>query len=336
MKYVFGPLPSRRLGQSLGIDPIPMKTCNWNCVYCQLGRSSALEAQRRMYAPPEDILAEAFEAIEKHGRDGIDWVTFVGSGEPTLHAGLGWMIDELKRRSPIPVAVLTNGSLLDLPEVRRDLRGADAVMPSLDAGTERLYRQINRAAKPFGLDRLVRGLEAFRAEYSGRLWIEVMLISGLNDGDEALRDLAAALHRIGPDEVHINLPVRPPAEPWVEPPPAPRIARAAEILGGAARVVAPQAGPLRLSATDNAVEAILSVIARHPMSEAEITGALADRPAAEIAEALRQLERSGRAAKILRSDEAFWTGADAHYVDAATSRCHAAPRSAEDKSDFNS
>ena len=220
MKYVFGPLPSRRLGQSLGIDPIPMKTCNWNCVYCQLGRSSAWRRNGGCTLRRRTFWRRLSKAIEKHGRDGIDWVTFVGSGEPTLHAGLGWMIDELKRRSPIPVAVLTNGSLLDLPEVRRDLRGADAVMPSLDAGTERLYRQINRAAKPFGLDRLVRGLEAFRAEYSGRLWIEVMLISGLNDGDEALRDLAAALHRIGPDEVHINLPVRPPAEPWVEPPPA--------------------------------------------------------------------------------------------------------------------
>ena len=336
MKYVFGPLPSRRLGQSLGIDPIPMKTCNWNCVYCQLGRSSSLDTQRRMYAPPEDILTEAFAAIEKHGRDGIDWVTFVGSGEPTLHAGLGWMIDELKRRSPIPVAVLTNGSLLDLPEVRRDLRGADAVMPSLDAGTERLYRQINRAAKPFGLDRLVRGLEAFRAEYSGRLWIEVMLISGLNDGDEALRDLAAVLRRIGPDEVHINLPVRPPAEPWVEPPPAPRIARAAEILGGAARVVSAP-GWTTQTVDDGRCRGVHPQRDRTPSDvrsgDRRCPGRLsACRDCRRIAATRTQRPSS----KSPRGDKAFWTGVDVRYVDAATSRCHAAPRNAEDKGDFNS
>jgi len=332
MKYVFGPLPSRRLGQSLGIDPIPMKTCNWNCVYCQLGRSPALEARRQIYAPSEEILTEALEAMGKHAPGGIDWVTFVGSGEPTLHAGLGWMIRELKRQSRIPVAVLTNGSLLDLAEVRQDLQSADAVLPSLDAGSERVYRQINRAAKPFSLERLVRGLAAFRAEYSGRLWIEVMLVSGLNDGEEALRELAAAVQRIGPDEVHINLPVRPPAEPWVVPPPAARVGRAAEILGHVARVVAPQAGPLKLSPSDDLVEAILAVIARHPMSEEDIVSGSAGRPAGAVEEALRRLESSGRARRILRGDKPFWTGAGARYVDVATSRCHAAPHTADSDS----
>lgn len=330
MKYVFGPVPSRRLGQSLGIDPIPMKTCNWNCVYCQLGRSSSLEVERAAYAPPEDVVAEALDAIAEHGLGGIDWLTFVGSGEPTLHTGLGWMIGELKQRTSIPVAVITNGSLLDLPEVRQTLRAADAVMPSLDAGTERLYRQINRAAKAFNLERLVNGLQVFRGEYVGRLWIEVMLISGLNDGEDALRDLAAVLCRIRPDEIHINLPVRPPAEPWVAPPPASRIARAVEVLGGAAHVVAPHAGPLKLSATDDVVEAILNVIARHPMSELEIVTALADRSAAEVQAALRQMEISGRARRVQRHNQPFWTGADARYVDEATHRCHGAPHRSDE------
>ena len=186
MNYVYGPVPSRRLGESLGIDPIPFKTCNWNCVYCQLGGTSPLTNERREFFLQDEILAEVQSALTSQDRDKVDWLTFVGTGEPTLHAGLGEMIRRLKCMTDIPIAVITNGSLLYLPEVRRELEEANAVLPTLDAGNEKLYRRINRPHPRLGLDRHVDGLTAFRQEFRGDLWVEVMLIRGLNDTVEAL------------------------------------------------------------------------------------------------------------------------------------------------------
>ena len=217
MKYVFGPVPSRRLGQSLGIDTIPLKTCNWNCVYCQLGRTQPVTHTRKDYLPPADILAEVGQALAAHKPGDIDWVTFVGSGEPTLHTSIGWLIAQVKSLTEIPVAVITNGSLLYQPEMRRDLAVADAVLPTLDAGTPELYRRINRPHPEATFDRLVTGLVDFRHQYSGRLWVEVMLIRGLNDTEQALRDIASILRRVEPDEIHISLPTRPPPKPGCSP-----------------------------------------------------------------------------------------------------------------------
>ena len=138
---VFGPIPSRRLGQSLGIDPIPLKTCNWNCVYCQLGRSTPLVNERKNYFVPEAILAEVQAALAAHRPGDIDWITFVGSGEPTLHASIGLLIRQVKTLTDLPVAVITNGSLLYLPEVRQELSAADAVLPTLDAGNAQSLSQ---------------------------------------------------------------------------------------------------------------------------------------------------------------------------------------------------
>nr|MBN1229190.1 radical SAM protein [Anaerolineae bacterium] len=199
MNYVFGPVPSRRLGQSLGIDTIPLKTCNWNCVYCQLGRTQPLINERREYIPRKTILAQVRDALAAHRPGDIDWVTFVGSGEPTLHSGIGWLIQEVKAAGSLPVAVITNGSLLYLAEVRDALAAADAVMPSLDAGTVELYRRINRPHPEATFERLVDGLIAFRHQYGGKLWIEVMLVRGLNDTEPALQDIAAVLRRVNPD-----------------------------------------------------------------------------------------------------------------------------------------
>ena len=186
MTYVFGPVPSRRLGQSLGIDPIPQKTCNWNCVYCQLGRSTPMTNERREYIPPDAILAEVTQALRSHSPGEIDWVTFVGSGEPTLHSGLGEMIRRVKACTSLPVAVITNGALLYLPEVRADLVLADAVLPTLDAGSADLYRKINRPWPELTFERVVDGLLAFRADYTGKLWVEVMLVRGMNDSEDGI------------------------------------------------------------------------------------------------------------------------------------------------------
>lgn len=314
MKYVFGPVPSRRLGQSLGIDPIPFKTCNWNCVYCQLGRSTPMINERRDYVPPDDIIAQVKEALAVHRQGEIDWVTFVGSGEPTLHAGLGKMIRQVKVLTDIPVAVITNGSLLYRHDVREELAAADAVLPSLDAGTESLYRKINRPWPDLSFERLVDGLIAFRREFSGKMWIEIMLIKGVNDTETALKDLAAVLRRIGPDEVHINLPIRPPAEPWVTPADEEGLVLASALLGGIARVLVPAEGAFDLSGYGNVVDAVVGVITRHPMREDDLLKTLDRWTPGQVEQALAELAASGRAQVVVRYGRRFWSYVGARYA----------------------
>ena len=313
MKHVFGPVPSRRLGQSLGIDPIPFKTCNWNCVYCQLGRTTPLTDVRLDYFPPEEITREVKDALDAHQPGEIDWVTFVGSGEPTLHRSLGWMIRQVKGMTPIPVAVITNGSLLSDPEVREELLAADAVLPTLDAGSEKLYRAINRPHPSFGFDKVVEGLVAFRAEYSGRLWLEVMLVQGLNDSEPALQELAAVVRRIDPDEVHISLPIRPPAEPWVKLPDEEGLMRATALLGHVARVIHPAEGVIDLSGYTNVADAIVGIITRHPMLEQELVRTLGRWSPAEVRQALNDLEARGAARIVTRYGRRFWAPVSGRY-----------------------
>jgi wyosine [tRNA(Phe)-imidazoG37] synthetase (radical SAM superfamily) len=320
MKYVFGPVPSRRLGQSLGIDTIPLKTCNWNCVYCQLGRTQPLVNERKEYYPSGEILAEVRKALDAHQPGEIDWVTFVGSGEPLLHAGTGYLIRQVKSMTDLPVAVITNGSLLYRPEVRQELVVANAVLPSLDAGTPGLYRRINRPHAETTYDCLLAGLIDFRSEYRGKLWVEVMLVHGLNDTTQALRSLSEALGRVQPDAVHINLPTRPPAETWVRPPDEESLMRAISILGNIAEVVHPAEGSFDLSGTDNPVEAVIGIITRHPMRQEELVRTLDRWTPGEVSRVLMDLAASGRAQVIERYGVRFWSASPARYPDEAHSQ----------------
>jgi wyosine [tRNA(Phe)-imidazoG37] synthetase (radical SAM superfamily) len=313
MKYVFGPVPSRRLGQSLGIDPIPLKTCNWNCVYCQLGRTTPLTNQRKEYTPRKKILSEVRQALAAHQPGEIDWVTIVGSGEPSLHAGLGWLIREVKQITDLPLAVITNGSLLYLADVRRALSQADAVLPSLDAGNTRLFRRINRPWPGLTFIRFVAGLATFRQEYTGKLWLEVMLVKGLNDTQEALEEIAAAIEKIKPDQVHLNQPTRPPSEAWVQPPDEEALMRAMAILGDVARVVHPAQGSFDLSGGENIQEGILGIITRHPMEEGELIASLEKYAPQEIKHTLNELEYSKKAQVVERFGKRFWGLSTARY-----------------------
>lgn len=320
MKYVYGPVPSRRLGQSLGVDTIPLKTCNWNCVYCQLGRTEPVVAGRREYIPRDDILAEVREALEQHQPGEIDWVTFVGSGEPTLHSSTGWLIAQVKALTEIPVAVITNGSLLYRADVREELAPADVVMPTLDAGTAELYRRINRPHPSLTFERLTGGLITFAREYEGTLWVEFMLIRGLNDTEEALRDVARVFEQVRPDEIHINLPMRPPAEIWVESQDEEGLMRAQAILGDVARVVHPAEGTFDLSGYDTLVDAVVGIITRHPMREEELVRTLERWAPGEVQAVLQSLSASGQAQLVARLGAHFWSAAPSHYPDEAHSR----------------
>lgn len=227
-KRIFGPVASRRLGLSLGVDIIPYKTCPLDCVYCQLGKTTDRTIIRKEYAPPGEILRELEAALKGPGR--IDWITFSGSGEPTLHAGLGEMIAGAKKMTAIPVAVLTSGVLLHDPAVREALRMADLVVPDLDAGSEQVFRKVNRPHPGLNFQTVVNGLADFSSGHTGEVWLEVVLVKGVNDSASELGRIAALAAKIGPARVQLNTVVRPPAEPGAKPLTARELQSACSIL----------------------------------------------------------------------------------------------------------
>ncbi len=211
MSYIFGPVPSRRLGRSLGLDVIPPKTCSFDCIYCESGPTTHLSVVREDFADPSEILAE-LGAFLRHHPDAADVLTFSSAGEPTLYLGLGDLIAAVKKAYPrFPLIVLTNGSLLWDPEVRRCLLKADRVVPSLDAVTASVFRNINRPHPSLEPEQITEGIRAFRKEYKGGLHLEIALVSGVNDNPEELSALAQVVESIRPDRVELNTVVRPPA-----------------------------------------------------------------------------------------------------------------------------
>ena len=186
MKYIYGPVPSRRLGFSLGVDIIPYKVCTLDCIYCQLGKTAHQVVRRQTYFRADDVLEELGDFLSKNPH--IDFITFSGSGEPTLNSELGVMIKKLKSMSSIPVAVLTNGTLLSMEDAREDLMGADVVLPSLDAASQHVFKRINRPHESLEIAKIINGLKNFRNMYKGQIWLEIMLVRGVNDNrDELLR-----------------------------------------------------------------------------------------------------------------------------------------------------
>jgi wyosine [tRNA(Phe)-imidazoG37] synthetase (radical SAM superfamily) len=288
-------------------------------VYCQLGRTVPLRSRRAEYIQSDEILGEVGGVLAALEPDSIDWVTFVGSGEPLLHADIGGLVRGVQGMSDLPVAVITNGALLSDPEVRAELVSADAVLPTLDASTPGLYRRINRPHPSVSFRDHVEGLIAFRGRYEGRFLLEVMLVKGLNDSEEALLGMAELVGRIRPDEVHISLPERPPAEGWVEAADAEGIMRASAILGDVARVLHPGEGVLVLDDPATALEEILAVIDRHPLSQAQLARALAPHAQQDKHKILGDLEECGRAKPVRRHGSVFWVSASARFPDSAGS-----------------
>jgi len=215
MEYVYGPVPSRRLGFSLGIDIVPYKTCSLDCIYCQLGRTTQKSVERKIYTQKDNVCEEVREALRKTER--IDYITFSGSGEPTLNLEIGAVIREVKKTAVLPVAVLTNGTLLFREDVQKDLLEADVVCPSLDAVSDDMFQKINRPPNVLRLDSIIQGLKKFRNMYKGKIWLEVMLIKNFNDSTEELARIKNAISGIQPDRVYLNTVVRPPSELYAKP-----------------------------------------------------------------------------------------------------------------------
>ena len=307
MKYIFGPVSSKRLGQSLGVDLLPPKSCSWNCVYCQLGKTREFITEREEFFPREEILEEIRQALSINKV--LDWITFVGSGETMLYKGIGWLIREVKKLTAIPVAVITNGSLLYLPEVRTELLLADAVLPSLNAGSEALHAQIDRPAPGLTFHQHIEGLRAFRKEYKGKLWIEVMLLGGINDSDEALCDLAAVIKEINPDMVHLVLPTRPAPEQEVRLPTEERIERAMTILSEVVTVVHPVKGTMDLRNAPDLVEAVKAIVSRHPVQQKELQNAIKDcfpEESGKVEEVMKEMLATGVFKLVDHDGEPYW------------------------------
>jgi len=286
-RYLFGPVPSRRLGISLGIDLVPHKTCAFDCVYCECGQTTNLTCERREYVPAGRVVAELDDFLAK--APDLDYVTFAGSGEPTLHSGIGEIIAFIKDRYPrYRVAVLTNSALLTDPEVRAALMPADLVVPSLDAVSEEAFQRINRPSPGVTAGRVLEGLLEFVREYPGEVWLEVFIVPGINDTEEEVRLLKDAVAAIEPDRVQVNTLDRPGTDIRVRPASRPALERIASTLGGEVigaactdRVLPPE--------SEDAGEVILATIRRRPCTSADLAALLGIRPA-EVAKHLRVLE----------------------------------------------
>lgn len=295
MYYVYGPVPSRRLGRSLGVDPIPPKTCNFSCVYCQLGRTTAFTNARQDFFPPNIILQQVIQRVDQIGKDNIDYITFVGDGEPTLCRSLGWLIEQVKSTTLLSVAVITNGALLYRAEVREQLMNADVVLPTLDAGTSKTFKRINRPHPTINFQKMVEGMSIFREMYHGQLWIEIMVIKGINDQQSELEQIKHYLGQIKADRVYINVPVRPPAESWVKPPSQEGLARVRASLGDVIEIILPETGDFRIISQDipSIKQELIQIIKRHPMRLEQIKKLLQQNQITNPEDLMTDLEKKG-------------------------------------------
>jgi len=233
MKYIYGPVKSRRLGLSLGVSLTPYKVCSFDCIYCQLGKTIQRTGQRKEYVNIDEISAELkLWLAENRTKTGeLNYITLSGAGEPTLNIGIGGVIAAIKQLTAIPVAVLTNSSHLSDPEVRKAIIAADLIVPSLDAATQDIFERLNQPEKGIKISAIIEGLVALRKEFSGRIWLEVMLINGVNDQPEQIKELKLAIERINPDKIQLNSPVRKTLQQDVSGLDQPRLKEIAVILG---------------------------------------------------------------------------------------------------------
>jgi wyosine [tRNA(Phe)-imidazoG37] synthetase (radical SAM superfamily) len=275
-RYLFGPVHSRRLGNSLGVDLVPAKTCTFNCIFCQLGHTSQQTLERKEYVPAAEVMAELEAYLENGGK--ADYITFSGSGEPTLHSKIGEMIAQTKTMTKIPVAVLTCGALLYDPQVRRELAPADVVLPSLSTVSPETFHALNRPHGRLQLQEIIEGMKNFRQEYAGKIWLEVMLVKGLNDSAHEMARLREAIAEIKPDKVHLNTVVRPPAENGVEPLAEAELRALQARLGANVEIIAERPEMPAPSVGHLVVHDLLQLLARHPATLSEICESLNCKP----------------------------------------------------------
>ena len=268
MGHLFGPVPSRRLGLSLGVDLVPYKVCSYNCLYCEVGETTHLTVERGEYVPLEEVKAE----LEGFFSSGVhtDHITFSGFGEPTLHWGLGELTRWIKERTSTPVALLTNASLLWMPQVREEARLVDVVLPSLDAVSQGVFQRVNRPHPSLSAHKVVEGLIEFSREFQGEIWLEILVVKGVNDSEEEIERIARVVKEIAPQKVQLNTVVRPPAVHGTPPLSREEMSKIAQMLPGEVEIVgAPTEHAY--SGVEELDDAILETVKRRPCTAEDLT-----------------------------------------------------------------
>jgi len=305
-QHLFGPVPSRRLGMSLGVDLIPHKICSLNCVYCECGPTTRLTRERKAYVPADEVYRELEDFFQKHPDP--DYITFSGAGEPTLHVQIGDVISFLKELRPqIPLAVLTNGTTLSDPQVRRELMQSDLVLPSLDAATSLALKKINRPPASIQPETYIQGLVDFAEEFQGEIWLEIFLLPHFNDDEDNLNALKKAIFRIGPDRVQLNTLDRPGAVEGLHPMPHERLEEIAAFFDreGVEIIAAPPKRKESKAYRDDVENAILETIARRPCTLQDLEKLLG-RHMNEINKYLGVLEERGEIESVEQERGSFY------------------------------
>jgi len=303
MRYVFGPVHSRRLGMSLGIDPVQAMTCTLDCVYCQLGKTGVQTLERRAYVPADAVIEEVQQTIDAGAT--MDCITFSGTGEPTLSSELGRMICAIRDLSRVPVVVITNSSLLHRTDVRNDLLQADLVIPSASAIHEQVFTRLCRPLPGFDLTQMLQGLERFSRTYTGRLWVEVMLVAGVNDSEDELQALADFLNTIRCEKIQINTVTRPPSERACIAVDTACLQRACQLFGQRAEIISPAPKVAAVRCAQDIPQRITALVRSHPCTLGQICATLG-LEAAQAAAALNGLLSEGHVQKTSHKGDVFY------------------------------
>ena len=271
MPYVFGPVPSRRLGLSLGIDLIPYKTCTYDCLYCQVGKTTHKTIETDPLVPVEEVMKELRKRLKNTTPDVI---TLSGSGEPTLNPQIDQVIDLIKGITDIKIAVLTNGSLFWKDEVRKKVLGAHIIMPTFSTAFEETFRMIHRPHRELSLSKIIEGLKSLRRDYPGSIFLEVVLLAGFNDSEREIEELKRVINQISPDKIQLNTVVRPPADSRAIPLDIKRLEVIKSFFGEKAEIVANTPFEKQGVEYDSPVKTIFEMIKRRPVRDIDIAKVL--------------------------------------------------------------
>lgn len=298
-KVVYGPVPSRRLGRSLGVDLVPYKVCSYDCIYCQIGQTPSPTVERKPYISADKVVDDVLDSLE----NGVapDYITLGGSGEPTLNSDIGEIIKRIKSSTDIPVTVLTNGSMFMFGEVRAEVKAADVVLPSFDACREEMFKEINRPCAEIDFYEMAEGLVQFRKEYTGQIWVEIFLVNGINTSDADIEKFKYWMDRIQADKIHLNTAVRPTAESGVSRPDDDRLIRIRDILGNRAEIVVAYQGEEARAGGSAVREDLISLLSRRPCTLEDIANGL-NTHQHEILKYLEPLVNSGEV-EMVRTNE---------------------------------
>lgn len=300
---IYGPVPSRRLGFSLGVDLVPAKICSYDCIYCQIGPTPRTITARKPYIPAKTVTDEVDAFLKTHPAP--DYITLGGSGEPTLNSDIGRIIEAIKAQTKAPVAVLTNGSLLCDPDVRDDLRHADVVLPSFDACDPEMFARINRPHADIGFTAMAEGLIAFRQSYPGSIWMEIFFVEGINTTDAHARTFAQWIKKIQPDKVHLNTAIRPTAEKNVTAISFSDLERIRDLLGPAAEIIVPFGKDRSHRLNPDIRKDLLAILSRRPCTLQDLSAVLGVH-SLELVKHLEELTREKQVETVAQGDKTYY------------------------------